>query len=176
MCIIVIYYEVMKKYIMEETVVINFKIDDGVFNFRVAGLLFYKNKVLVHRLINENFYAFPGGRVEMFESTDNTIIREMNEELGINIKVNRLLWICEHFFNHNNNKYHEICFYYLIECNNDSFFNKGDLFYITEGNNEFEFRWIDVEDIQNEIVYPIFIKNNILNLPNTVEKVIDIDE
>ena len=64
----------------------------------------------------------------------------------------------------------------MIECNNDSFLNKGDLFYITEGNNKFEFKWIDVEDIQNEIVYPIFIKNNILNLPNTVEKVIDIDE
>ena len=154
---------------------INFKIDNGVFNFRVAGLLFYENKVLVHRLINDNFYAFPGGRVEMFEDTENTIIREMNEELGVDVRVNRLLWIFEHFFNHNNNKYHEICFYYLIECNDNCLLNKGDSFYITEGNNEFEFRWIDLKDIQNEVVYPTFIKNKIENLPITIEKIVDID-
>lgn len=111
----------------------------------------------------------------MLESTENTIIREMNEELGINVRVNRLLWICEHFFNHNDSKYHEICFYYLIECNDNNLLNKEDLFYITEGKNEFEFRWIDVKEIQNEIVYPTFIKNKIQNLPTTIERIVDID-
>lgn len=154
---------------------INFNIDNGVFNFRVAGLLFYESKVLVHRLIDDNFYAFPGGRVEMFESTENTIVREMNEELGVNVSVNRLLWVCEHFFNHNNSRYHEICFYYLIECNDKSLINKGDLFYITEGKNKFEFRWIDIKDIETESVYPTFIKDNIDNLPVSVERVVDID-
>lgn len=155
---------------------INFKIDNGVFNFRVAGILFSKNKVLVHRLINDNFYAFPGGRVEIFESTENTIIREMNEELGVTVKINRLLWICEHFFTHNNSKYHEICYYYLIECNDHNLLDKEDVFYITEGKNKFEFRWIDVTDIKNEIVYPIFIKDNIENLPITIERIVDTDE
>jgi len=155
---------------------INFKIDNGVFNFRVAGILFYKNKVLVHRLINDNFYAFPGGRVEMFESTENTIIREMNEELGVTVKINRLLWICEHFFTHNDSKYHELCYYYLIECNDNNLLDKGDKFYITEGKNEFEFRWIDVTDIKNEIVYPAVIKDNIENLPSTIERIVDTDK
>lgn len=155
---------------------INFKIDNGVFNFRVAGILFYKNKVLVHRLINDNFYAFPGGRVEMFESTENTIIREMNEELGVTVKINRLLWICEHFFTHNDSKYHELCYYYLIECNDNNLLDKGDKFYITEGKNEFEFRWIDVTDIKNEIVYPAVIKDNIENLPITIERIVDTDK
>jgi len=89
---------------------INFKVENGVFNFRVAGILFNKNKVLIHGLINDDFYAFPGGRVEMFESTENTIIREMTEELGITVTINRLLWVVEHFFN-NDSKYHKICFY-----------------------------------------------------------------
>lgn len=155
---------------------INFKMDNGVFNFRVAGLFFHENKVLVHRLIKDDFYAFPGGRVEMFEATENTIVREMNEELGINVSVNRLLWICEHFFNHNNNNYHEICFYYLIECNDNSIINKGDLFYITEGKNEFEFKWVDIKDIKNERIYPVFIKDRIKDLPTTIERVVDIDE
>jgi len=33
---------------------INIKIEDGIFNFRVAGILINNNKVLVHRLINRN--------------------------------------------------------------------------------------------------------------------------
>lgn len=160
---------------MGKIIVINFNVDNGTFTFRVAGILFHKNKVLIHRLISDNFYAFPGGRVEMFESTENTIIREMNEELGINVRVNRLLWICEHFFTHNDSKYHEICFYYLIECNDNNFLNKGDLFYITEGKNDFEFKWIDIKDIQNEITYPTFIKDKIQNLPITIERIIDIN-
>lgn len=164
-----------EKYIMEEIILINFKIDNGIFNFRVAGILFYKNKVLIHRLINDNFYTFPGGRVEMFESTENTIIREMNEELGVNVTINRLLWVCEHFFSHNNSKYHEVCFYYLIECKDNSIINERDIFYITEGKNEFEFKWIDVKDIQSEVVYPTFIKDKIQNLPIAIERIIDID-
>lgn len=155
---------------------INFKIDNGVFNFRVAGLLFHENKVLVHRLIKDDFYAFPGGRVEMFETTETTIVREMNEELDINVKVNRLLWMCEDFFDHNDNKYHEICFYYLIEYKDNNILNKGDLFYITEGKNEFEFKWVDIKDIKNEIIYPVFIKEKIQDLPKKIERIVEINE
>lgn len=154
---------------------INFKIDNGTFNFRTAGLLFYKNKVLIHRLVKDDFYAFPGGRVEMFENTENTIIREMNEELGIKVSVNRLLWVCEHFYTHNNSKYHEICFYYLLQCSDDSLTNKGDSFYVTEGKNEFEFKWVGVNAVKDEILYPAFIKDRIQNLPSSVERIVDIE-
>jgi len=155
--------------------VINFQIDNGFFNFRVAGILFKEDKVLVHKRINDSFYAFPGGRVEMFESTENTIIREMKEELGVDVTIDRLLWVCEQFFGDTDSKYHEICFYYLIECNDNNLLDKEDLFYITEGKNKFEFRWIDVKEIENEFVYPVFIKNRIQDLPTTIEKIVDID-
>ncbi|HEY8893091.1 MAG TPA: NUDIX hydrolase [Clostridium sp.] len=155
---------------------INFKVENGVFNFRVAGILFNKNKVLIHRLINDDFYAFPGGRVEMFESTENTIIREMTEELGINVTINRLLWVVEHFFNNNDSKYHEICFYYLIECCDKNFLGREDIFYITEGSNKFEFRWVDIADIRNHVIYPTFIKEKIEDLPINIERIVHIDE
>ena len=82
----------------------------------------------------------------------------------------------QHSFTPYDTKYHEICFYYLIKCNDNNLLNKENLFYITEGENEFEFRWIDVKDIQNEIVYPTFIKDKIQNLPLTIERIVDIDE
>lgn len=39
-------------------------------------------------------------------------------------------------------------FYYLIECYNISLLEEEDVFYITEGSNEFEFRWVDIEDMK----------------------------
>ena len=152
---------------------INFKTENGIFNFRVAGILLHGDKVLIHRLISDNFYAFPGGRVEMFESTDKTIMREMKEELEVDIEVIRLLWICEHFFTYNENPYHEICFYYLIDCNDEKLYDKGDAFFIIEGENNFEFKWISISNIDNESLYPVFIRKRLRNLPTIVERIID---
>ena len=50
----------------------------------------------------------------MLELTEDTIGREMKEELGIDIEVERLLWIGESFFSIEGVKFHELCFYYLI--------------------------------------------------------------
>jgi ADP-ribose pyrophosphatase YjhB (NUDIX family) len=155
---------------------INFKTKDGIFNFRVAGILFNKDKILIHRSMNDDFYAFPGGRVEIFENTETTIVREMQEELGVRVKISRLLWICEQFFTHNHNKYHEICFYYLIECNDNSLLERGDLFCVTEDKNEFEFKWISVAAVKDEPLYPTFIKDRLRNLPITVESAVDFGE
>ena len=147
---------------------INFKSENGIFNFRVAGILFNNDKVLVHRGIKDDVYAFPGGRLEMFETTENTIVREMKEELGIDVNVNRLLWICESFFNINNKKYHEVCYYYLIECKDEEFLKKGDIFYINENGNELEFKWVTIEEAKNEVIYPIVIKDRLHNLPKDI--------
>ena len=53
---------------------------------------------------------------------------------------------------------------------------KGDLFYITEGKNKFEFKWVDIKEIKNEIIYPVFIKNRIQDLPETIERIVEINE
>lgn len=152
---------------------INFKVDNGVFNFRVAGILFNGDKVLVHKGIGDDFYAFPGGRLEMFETTENTIVREMKEELDIDVEVERLLWVCENFFNLNDKKYHEICYYYLIKCNDEKLLEKDDVFYIKEGKNEFEFKWVTKDEVKNEIIYPTFIKDRLNNLPENIERIVE---
>lgn len=167
---------ILKDILFGDGMMINFNIKDGIFNFRVAGILLNNDKVLIHRLMKDDFYAFPGGRVEMFENTEDTIVREIQEELGAKVRVNRLLWVCEQFFTHQDSKYHEICFYYLIECEDQELLERGNLFYVTEDKNEFEFRWVSVTEVKNEPLYPTFIKDRIRELPITVERVVDFGE
>ncbi|MEW8956805.1 NUDIX hydrolase [Clostridium sp.] len=155
---------------------INFKIGDGIFNFRVAGILIKDNSVLIHKLTSDDFYAFPGGRVEINESTENTIIREMEEELQLKVTVDRPLWVSEHFFTNKEDRYHEVCFYYLIKCEDNRIFERGERFNVTEEDREFEFKWVKLKDLKDEVIYPIFIKDRIENLPITIERVVSVEK
>lgn len=85
------------------------------FNYRIAGLGFRDGHVLVHRAVHEPFWTFPGGRAEIGETSEETLKREMVEELGVEVTVHRLLWIVENFFHYEQRDWHELGFYYLMD-------------------------------------------------------------
>lgn len=68
---------------------ISYEQKEKKFNFRVGGILESpdRKKVLIHRLSNFNFWLLPGGRVEMLEDTENAILREIQEELGVTSEI-----------------------------------------------------------------------------------------
>ena len=48
---------------------------------RIAGLGFSNGHVLVHRAKHESFWTFPGGGAEIGETSEQTLVREMEEVL-----------------------------------------------------------------------------------------------
>ena len=95
---------------------ISYEQKEKKFNFRVGGILESpdRKKVLIHRLSNFNFWLLPGGRVEMLEDTENAILREIQEELGVTSEIDRLVSITESFFDMKDKTYHELGFNYLL--------------------------------------------------------------
>ncbi len=71
-----------------------------IFQMRVAGIAFRNGHVLVHRATHEKFWTFPSGRAEIGERSEETLAREMVEELGAEVSVGRLLWVVENFFHY----------------------------------------------------------------------------
>ena len=99
---------------------ITFEKEGYVFSYRVAGVAIHDDKVLVHRSIIDDFWSLPGGRCEFLEISKDALIREMKEEIGVNIKIIRPLYFVENFFYFEGKDYHEISIFYLTEFPLDS--------------------------------------------------------
>lgn len=67
---------------------------------RVCGLCFEDEKVLMvnHQSLNENeeFWAPPGGGMDYSESAEENLKREFLEETGINVEIEKFLYIHEY--------------------------------------------------------------------------------
>lgn len=49
---------------------ITFKATEGIFNYRVAGIIIHNNKLLIMRDGEDSHYYLPGERVKMNESSN----------------------------------------------------------------------------------------------------------
>lgn len=158
---------------------ITFKTEIGRFNYRVTGLIINNNKLLIMKDDKSPYYYIPGGRVKMHETSRDAIVREINEEIEIEVRVNRLLWTVENLFveKQSGNRVHELGFYYLLELKDESILKKGDKFIMNEGGwNNLKFEWKSLEDIINLNIYPLFIRERIMNLPESIEHIVEIKE
>ncbi|QAR32335.1 (deoxy)nucleoside triphosphate pyrophosphohydrolase [Geovibrio thiophilus] len=67
-----------------------------------AAVIFKDNKVFLARRGAAQrlggFWEFPGGKIEQGESGAEAIIREIKEELGINVQVGGLIGQCVHHY------------------------------------------------------------------------------
>ncbi len=156
---------------------VTFKTELGRFNYRCAGLLIHENKLLVMTDDYSPYYYLPGGRVTLHEVSTDAIIREIKEELNANVEIERLLFIVENFFTdtHYKERYHEIGFYYLVKLSDFSTLPQEDEFTILEnGTRPLTFTWKPLEEIKDLHLYPLFIKEHILNLPPHPKHIIEV--
>jgi len=140
------------------------------FNYRVAGIALDNHRVLLHTTEKDDFWSFPGGRVEMGEASIQALVREMQEELNVDIEVIRPLWIVENFFGYAGQNYHEICFYYLMQFPERSLYlDKNESFSGIE--NDLEFQWFAANpDVLEDLpLLPSFLQNSLGNLPVSVQ-------
>ncbi|MFC7680763.1 NUDIX hydrolase [Paenibacillus sp. GCM10028914] len=141
---------------------ITFEKNNHKFNFRVAGILIHNGRLLLHTTRTDDFWNLPGGRVEFNESTEQALIRELQEELGVTIQIERLVYVNEDFFEYNDKKYHEIGFYYLMSLDeNHEILLKNEEFFGIEDNGRLIFNWFAVEELLNLEVYPENLKTDI---------------
>lgn len=147
---------------------ISFITGNEKFNYRVCAIMIFNGKILAMHDERSPYYYLPGGRVEMGETAEHAIIREIQEELGVTLGIIRPLWLNQAFFTEDvdNLKYHEICIYFLMNVVGTDLLEKGNKFTSKEGHRKHTFEWLEFTRLKDEYFYPIFLKKDIFNLPN----------
>lgn len=143
---------------------VEIKKDNLVFKYRVSGILIQDGKLLAVKINDNKFYCLPGGHVELFEDSRKAVLREFKEETNIDVRIDRLLYQTENFFESNSRRCHEIGLYYLLTADELSIEDYEIIEHDKDGDVKLSFKWLDIDNLKE--FKPEFIKD-ILN--NSIE-------
>lgn len=148
---------------------ISFTIDDQVLNIRSGAVIICNDSVLCSTHEGIPYLYLPGGRVQLMENSEAACVREVKEELGVDIKVERLLWSTESFFleESTQKKFHELCFYYLVTLCEALEYMKQDEFIIQEQNIKYTCQWINLKSLDTANIKPAFLCTHLQDLPSS---------
>ena len=133
-------------------------VEEYKLNIRAAGIIIHNNKVLAHRNMKKDTYHIPGGRIEIGESSEKTIKREIKEELGKDIEIIGYVSTIENFFEMDNKEYHEIYFLHRIEFEKEEDKKIEYTLQNIEGKDYLQYEWLDIDRIEEYNILPECIK------------------
>ena len=146
---------------------ITFKPGEIRFTYRVGGILINDEHILCQADSTEDFWFLPGGRAEFGETASVTLVREMQEELGVAMKIERLLYIVENFFTDPNDSWHELGLYFLMTAPTDSYVNQSleTIWRVDEMGNDLHFDWLPIAQLETFPLYPPFFQKALQQIP-----------
>jgi 8-oxo-dGTP pyrophosphatase MutT (NUDIX family) len=153
---------------------IDLKNESGEFKYRVVGILFDENgRVLIQKVADNPFYCLPGGRVELGESSIEAVKRELEEELGFDVVVEKPLFFLENFFKRTTGKeVHEIGIFFRVTS---TVAPKEDWEIVENDKGELKklrYKWVTMKELEDEDVRPAFLKEKLLNLSENFEQIV----
>lgn len=130
--------------------------------FRCAAVIIRDGKVLLQRDGNE--YALPGGHVRAGETGAEAVKRELQEELGADVRIGQMLWSEECFWRWGERQMHTLSFYYLAEPADENALQDDGAFHPQKDNEKIQAGWVPVTELSGLTVYPAFLKERIHDL------------
>lgn len=94
------------------------KVDNTVFGVRATALIVQNHKLLVTK--DKGKYYTIGGAIQVNESTEDAVVREVKEELGVKAQAGQLAFVVENRFEQYGVSYHNIEFHYLVDLLEDA--------------------------------------------------------
>lgn len=144
---------------------INIKIEDYILNCRAVAIIINKDNILFQKRMPDKFWALPGGKIRVGETTKETIIRELEEELGLNnFNVSDVSTVSEYFFEFGKDKYHQFIFGHKVLVKDNEWILKNNQFDVIEEQENLVFKWFKLDELGNAPIKPDFLKKQLVNI------------
>lgn len=145
---------------------------EGVINIRVGAIIIKDDKVLMVKNNRDDYYYSVGGRVQLGETAEQAIKREVKEELGFEVEVDRLGFICEAYFygtigDDIERLIYEPAFYFYMSVPND--FEIESSTFLEDGTPEY-LEWVPLNT--DKIIYPEFFKTELKHPSKEIKHIV----
>lgn len=143
---------------------VKIKTESMVFNYCARAIIMQDEKILTIRVNDADYYHLPGGHVEIGETSEHAVIREIQEETGMEITLEKLVAVQEQFYQKKDSANHSVIFYYLakpkgkVKAENSIRMEQGRTKMIKN-----ELRWVTRDELKQMDLRPQSIKDLILN-------------
>lgn len=137
---------------------INIRIGDYNFYSRAVAIIINDNKILFQKRRTDEFWALPGGKVSVGETTKETLKRELEEELGLTkFEIDEVCTVSEYFFKFGEDQYHQYIFGHKVYVDSNEWIMKEDRFDGIEDNADLIFEWFNIDELENKPIKPDFL-------------------
>ena len=129
------------------------KVENTVFGVRATALIVQNRKLLVTK--DKNQYYTIGGAIQVNERTEEAVVREVREELGVKAQAGQLAFVVENRFEQAGIHYHNIEFHYLVDLLEDA------PLIMQEDEKSQPCEWIDLDKLEDIQLVPAFLKTDL---------------
>lgn len=142
-----------------------FSIGEGRFRYRAAAIIVENGYVLFAGNEKSDYLYSVGGAVQMGETAEDAVRREVREETGVEYEIDHLAVIHENFFfeddgSSDTSYCHEIAFYFMMKPRGSMDLHSNSY---TQGVKE-SMHWISVTELDaHRAAYPTFLKDYLLS-------------
>ena len=133
-----------------------FDVDGTLFSYRVGGVLIKDNKILLTK--GGDDYSLPGGHSQIGETSQESIIREFEEETGLDVQPLNVISTYENFWKWGDKNCHQLCIFYKLKM-----IDENQQLVIKPDTSDIKYVWVELQHIKTIDLYPKGIADQIIN-------------
>lgn len=138
-------------------------LENGILNIRVGAIIIKDDRVLMVGNEKAGYLYSIGGRIKFGETMEEAIVREVLEETGIKMEIDRLGFVQESYFygkspSNLGKLVYQISFYFYMKTPDDFVLNED---IVMEDNNEEHLIWSSLDE--DFVIHPEFFKTELKN-------------
>ncbi|MBI4296105.1 MAG: NUDIX domain-containing protein [Chloroflexi bacterium] len=145
------------------------------FHYRSVGIAIDGDRVLLQKMADKDFWYLPGGGAELLEPATETLKREMREELGVDIRVGRLVWVVENYFRMNDKLWHQLSLFFLMSFPEHAHILKKTELSGKDDDIKVLNKWHQLRDLMNINLVPSFLRTGLTKIPQNAEYIVHRD-